>query len=622
MPRTKIDQIQHPDDLDFSDVEVARVLPKWKRNTAALEALFGLDGLPVVESRRATPGGSRTVVFLSYENAWGKSGGIAAVASMLPRELSAAGEKVIRISPFHRALSTLPPLPEKPLQRCEVSFDGRAVNVDIYLLRDRQGQDWYLFGAPGFFEADGGRDRNDPYVYSGEDRAQRDGAESRLLNDALFAARAVPAVLSALRMTANLVVHAQDWEFAAVALTVKEALLDGTLHSASVVLTLHNPYDHWLPEGALARITRRTADHFWPPIGGDRRDTVLGRMIPLTDAPVSTVSRRFAQEFFRDPLQTGHFVRHYQQVLRSQGLVGIDNGLFDLVQPPAPAMQHALQEAAQGNYEPILAEKLKARRQMLLDLEAFQEKFKDRLFGQLDGGDGRPLRDLPDGVPVFLMVGRLDPGQKGFDVFTRFIESAPVGAGRYILSPLSPLAGDPEIGRFLEDMAQVAEARMGEMLLAPFRLSDVYTSLRAGVTWSVWPSLYEPFGGVTEFYLHGTPVIARATGGLAQQVVDYNINPAGASGFLYRERAARDIAGREDEWRLLQRTLEPRRRVEVHLYQLMLIGLTVAITAAIQMYQHMPSAYGRILANLPDMHQRLSWQRSVDQYRAWYDKAG
>jgi hypothetical protein len=277
-------QIQHPDELDFTDVETAIILPKWKRDTIAMMALFGETDFKTIDSKRAKLGTERTIVFLTYENPWGKSGGIAAVASMLPKELSLSGEKVIRLSPYHRQLRTAPALPEQSLKRCLINFEGKEVELAIYFLTDTKQEGWYLFGADGFFMADGGKDKEDPYVYSDENRIARDGADSKLLRDTLFAAKAVPKVLQELGFTENLVVHVQDWEFASAALTVKEALLDDLLQSASVVLTLHNPFDHWLPEANLNKITNRFQDSYWPEVNGEDRDTVLSRMIPLTVA--------------------------------------------------------------------------------------------------------------------------------------------------------------------------------------------------------------------------------------------------------------------------------------------------------------------------------------------------
>lgn len=628
--KTFVVPIQAPDAWRFDDVEAASVLPRRKAKATALRALFSETELRELTRRRAAIG-PRTVAFLSYENPWGTSGGIAAVAKMLPRELAAAGEQVVRISPLHSSLKgAAKPEDPEPCGKCSVRFGGSAVPVAIFRATEENG-DWYLFGADGHFDADGGAGGNDPHVFSDETRADRDGDGSKLLRDALFAAAAIPQVLATLvregRIGPNLVVHAQDWELASVALTVKDALLDGRLDgvTASVVLTLHNPYDHRLSDEGLRRITQRAQPERWPLVERGNQ-TILARMIPLADAAISTVSRRFAQEFTTDPLQTGHFARHLQTILAGQGLIGIDNGLFAAMRPD-PAYDQAIDLARRDKTGPILEAKRAARVTALRRLQNFlvrrrkSPKVDEPVFGSLDGGAGRALEDLPDEIPVFMMTGRLDPGQKGFDVFAGAIERLPEGLGRYIISPLSPMSFDPDIRRHLDYLARLAKRRPGEVLVLPFRLDEIYADLMKGVTWSVWPSLYEPFGGVTEPYLWRTPVIARATGGLVQQVMDYGLSPADATGILYRESVPASRHLQETAQRAMQEAIDPNVRQGTALFEAQAGALAEALASAAKLYRDRPADYGCILANLPDMCRRLDWGQSVRIYRRWYDSA-
>ena len=623
--------IQRPDAWSFADVEASTVLPGWKHDRTALAALFSKAELRRLDRSRAVAG-PRTVVFLSYENRWARSGGIAAIAAMLPGELAAAGERVIRLSPLHAGLQTAPP--RSGLESCgvcSVVYDGVEVPVSVYLATEG-GREWYLFEAAGFFDADGGAGGADPYVFGDETRAHRDGNHSKLLRDALFAAKAIPAVLATLalegRIDRNLIVHAQDWELAAVALTVKEALLGGPLKgfSASVLLTLHNPYDHRLSDHVLAKITDRLGSERWPLLHHDNH-TVLARMIPLADAPSSTVSRRFAQELTTDPLQTAHFVAHYRKILARQGVVGIDNGLFAQLPGPNPALDGAIAAALRGRTSALLALKRAARRKALGELGDYLERLvaaanpNEPVYGTLDGGSGRPLSRLPDDVPVFLMTGRLDPGQKGFDVFAAAIDKMPAGLGRYIVSPLSPMASDPDTRLNLDFLARLAEWRPGEVVVLPFRIAAIYADLVRGVTWSVWPSLYEPFGGVTEPYVWLTPVIARATGGLVQQVIDFGISPEDATGLLYRETVPADRAWQEEAQQAMQGEQDPVARASTALFRAQAAALSEAISAAASLYRDHRSDYGRLIANLPAMCHVLDWGRSVRDYRAWYDAA-
>src|SRR5262249_30249336 len=154
-----------------------------------------------------------------------------------------------------------------------------------------------------------------------------------------LAAKAVPVVLAALGLTEDLVIHAHDWTFALVALTVKQELArqGGLLKSAVALLSLHNPFDHVVrtpSENLLAKLAPGTPDGHWVfPFEvrtGLRKtvpDTVLECAVGLFDAPVALVSLGFACETAgarqspRDPIQRYHFAAHLASPLRYQGVV-------------------------------------------------------------------------------------------------------------------------------------------------------------------------------------------------------------------------------------------------------------------------------------------------------------
>ena len=70
----------------------------------------------------------------------------------------------------------------------------------------------------------------------------------------------------------------------------------------------------------------------------------------------------------------------------------------------------------------------------------------------------------------------------------------------------------------------------------------------------------------------------------------------------------------------MEETLDPTSRMQNPLYVRLVAALTQAIRLASDIYQD-GETYGRILANLPAMLARLSWPRSVAEYRWWYDTA-
>lgn len=575
--------------------ELAGILGGWSPDRRVLRNFFSEDEIRKLDAaRRAVRPDMATIVYGVYENPFAKSGGIFAVADFYSQTLVREGRNVVVLAPYHSKLRTSPAAESATgtVGHCQVTLDGRLVSVELreHLRGDVR---WVLLKADGFFEAGGGAGGTDPYSHA---------EPGKLLEDSLFASAAVPHALATLGLRDNVLVHVQDWELASTALTVKQALLDGVLGSAAVVLTSHNPYDHVLAPHELRKISYR-------PYHGDPSDhTVYQHMIPLCDAPVTTVSRTFARELVSDPLQTEHFADHLQDVFRRQMVVGVDNGLFG---SPQPAFSDkAVEEAAAGKYAAILREKKSKRRKMLVTLAAYQDS---RIVGRLDGGDGRALVDLPDDVPVFLMFGRLDPGQKGFDVLARAVEAVPPGRARFLFTPI--VAGTPHA--FRDDLELLAGAKPGEVAIYPFRMEKGYLEAQAGATYAVLPSIYEPFGGATEPYLAGTPVVARATGGLVQQVVDADADAEHSTGLLFREKQPH-VPG---QWRTLQSVPSPAARMAIPVYGAMVASLAATLVRAESIYRTERSTYGRMLANLFPQAQHFTWERAFREYSEVYAAA-
>ncbi len=581
--------------LDLT-TELEAQLEDWQAVPEAVTALFGAaDAERLDQARRAAAGPKRTVAFCAFENPFARAGGLFAVASFLPPALRDAGDDVVLLTPFHRNLATTPPYHELSyLTEIQVPLWGGPRKADLFERYDALGNRWVFIQAWEVFDAPGGPDAKNPYAH----------ADSfTLLRDALFFSQAVPQALAHLGYRENLIVHAHDWQTAPTALSVKEALLRGDLDSAAVVLTSHNPYDHPLPPYNLNWVTDRTASGQWP-LG---RDTVYQRMIPLTDAPLSTVSPGFADELTSDPLQTRHFAHHLQSVFASQGVVGIDNPLFGVAK--AAFSEAAVGEAGSGAPRKILAEKAAKRRKMLEVLSAYDDP---RIRGGLDGGAGKPLTELPDDVPVFMMFGRLDPGQKGFDLMARAIEGFPRGEAKFILTPVV----GPGTERWTDDLLSLASRREGDVAVYPFRMEQGYMEAMAGASFAVMPSFYEPFGAATEAYLAGTPVVARATGGLIGQVVDHRQDSFKATGVLFREKLPLGSS-----WPAIEKAAGPEDRAEIPLYALMAEALLDSLEQAAEIYRKRESLYARMLANLFKKASMFSAERAAAGYRALYDAA-
>lgn len=572
-----------------------RYLRNRQPHTAGLSALFTPEEcIQLDEARRAAGKGKRTVAYCVFENPFARAGGVFAVASHLPPALRAAGAETVIITPFHRNLATTPGYDQVGhLGEIEVPFTSGTTRADLFETYDSLGNRWVYVQAWGLFDSPGGPSRKDPYAYV-------DG--QHLVRDALFLSNAIPQVLAHLGITKSVVVHAQDWQLAASALSVKQALLDGVLESAATVLTSHNPYDQGLPDDSLSWITGQLTRASWPYGTG----TFYERMIALTDAPLSTVSPGFARELTADPLQIRHFTGHLQKVYEQHGVVGINNPLFG--EPKAPFSAEAVRAASEGAPEKILAEKAPKRERMLQVLSEYKD---ERILGGLDGGPGRALVDLPTEVPVFLMFGRMDPRQKGFDLLCRAIEGVPRNAAKFVLTPIV----GPGSEEWAADIAVLAEQRKGDVVAYPFRMEHGYMEAMSGATFAVMPSFYEPFGAATEAYLAGTPVIARATGGLTDQVTDFNESKSRATGFLFREKLPLGAS-----WPAVA-TAGPDERVMIPLYVGMAEALYDTLRKAAAVYAKRPTSYGKMLGNLYAKTETFAADRAAAGYQALYDFA-
>ena len=160
-----------------------------------------------------------------------------------------------------------------------------------------------------------------------------------------------------------------------------------------------------------------------------------------------------------------------------------------------------------------------------------------------------------------------------------------------------------------------------------------------GATYGIMHSLYEPFGMANEFFLNGTVGIARATGGLIQQIVPlretklftedlrvrtehWHAASAQPTGILYREKD--DIPSAVKDWERINAAgyyvdgenldrLEERERYP--LFRLMSEELLLSIQEAVQIYRNKPDLYYKMLtAGIVYIQNNFSWERAASEY--------
>jgi len=370
------------------------------------------------------------------------------------------------------------------------------------------------------------------------------------------------------------------------------------------------------------------------------RATLLGRAIPLLDKPLFTVSEQFARDFTEDPLQSLLMADHLQDMLRPPDLIGINNGPFTaLAVPESPELANA----RKGDCAALQKWKAKRKAACLAALERFVPDAESRpAWGGIARfvGTARGRTDLP----WFVLAGRDDPRQKGYDVAAEAIRSFLEKPGNVHRAQFLffPIPGD-EGRQGLVFLRELAETWPAHVLVLPFIFQEGFLAALQGAAFGVMPSFYEPFGMANEFYLNGAVGVGRATGGLLQQIVPlrsirsftpgveqragrWHALPSKPTGLLYREPD--DIDGVAGDWRAfnaagyLSRPDRDRlaERRAYRLFMEMALSLERALADAIAIYSQpsgskgMPLYFAMLLEGIAHIQKNFSWQRSAAAY--------
>jgi glycosyltransferase involved in cell wall biosynthesis len=370
------------------------------------------------------------------------------------------------------------------------------------------------------------------------------------------------------------------------------------------------------------------------------RATMLGRAIPLLDKPLLTVSEQFARDFTEDPLQSLLMADHLQDMLRPPDLVGINNGPFTAL---AVRESPELANARKGDCAALQKWKAERKAACLAALERFVPDAENRpAWGSITrfAETARGRTDLP----WFVLAGRDDPRQKGYDAAAEAIRSFLEKPGNELRAQFLffPIPGD-EGRQGLVFLRELAEAWPAHVLVLPFIFQEGYLAALQGAAFGVMPSFYEPFGMANEFYLNGAVGIARATGGLLQQIVPLRSIPsftasveqragrwhsllATPTGLLYREPD--DFGDAAGDWRAFNAAgylwrPDRNRLAERKVYRLfaeMARSLERALADAIEIYSQPAGASGvplyfeMLVEGIAHIQKNFSWERSAAAY--------
>ena len=555
----------------------------------------------------------KQIAFIAYETPYAPCGGVAAVMAHLPANLATtSGLPTIVITPFHSNIARTNSLEHQMewLGDCEVPYGASSIIVDI--LRHHRDVSYIFLHAKG-------EPRGRQPFFSGiqhpydVETPQNDNG-STLQRDALFFGAAVSRALPVIDQSASWILLLQDWEAATVALALTGAQTD---LSYSLLLTLHNSYD----KGANDEDLRLVGINPEACPG----DTVLKRALPLVQSPVFTVSDQFALDFTKEILQAKIMAPHLASQLSSR-LVGINNGPFtELV-----VDSDILANARRGDLKPLREWKTQFREKALIILDGFTPTKDKPIWGNL-----RLFNS--DDAPWFIMAGRDDSRQKGYDVacsaISRFLDSG--GEARFMFFPIP---GDEGL-EGLSFLRRLSQRHSESVLVLPFIFQEGFFAFLQGATFGMMPSLYEPFGMANEFYLKGTVGIGRATGGILQQIVPSKLGKsynkavrvrakrwhaasANPTGFLYREQDG--IPSALEDWRSINAArydssgASPDRvqqREQLLLFDSMVDELRRCIADATQLWREQPELYCRMLIDgIAFIENNFSWEKAARLY--------
>ncbi len=544
------------------------------------------------------------IAFVTYETPYAPCGGIAAVMARLPSHVAkASGLPVAVITPFHHRIAKTSSLAMEPAGSFGLPWGGTALRVD--LLRYGEEGSWIFVQVedPRFFA--GVRHPYDVAASPGE-------TGSALLRDSLLFGAAAARALDVLDPHARWVLLLQDWEAATAALA-----LAGKDRRHRCYLTLHNSYDS--PASNWDLLVAGMNPDACP------GETVLDRALNRVEWPVFTVSEPFSLELTEDLLQAEILAPHLKDRLRTR-LVGVNNGPFaDLAVP-----EQIVAEAACGKFGALLSWKEAGRKEFLKALESLASGGQGPVWGE-------PGRFQKDDAPWFVLAGRDDARQKGYDVAVEAAASVlEQGAeARFLFFPIPGDEGVEGLG-FLKDLAE----RFPEKVLAmPFRFREGYFWALRGAAFGVMPSFYEPFGMANEFYLNGAAGIGRATGGILLQIIPlraaasfsravesrasrWHASSASPTGILYREPD--DLPHALEDWRAIHEDscgdgnrsrgrLERRRGLR--LFRAMAEELRIAFLDGIRLFAQTPGLYCAMLAEgIQHIRRSFSWERAAREY--------
>ena len=459
------------------------------------------------------------VLFIASEVApFAKTGGLAQVASALPRAVAALGHDVRVLMPKYRGVEAQSPDLRVVIPQVRVPLGDRTAEGALWEGRNPAGLPIYFLAHDHYYDRDGLYGTNDGDYW---DNCERFIFFCRGALEALGALGRDPA--SAWRPQ---LIHANDWQTGLVPVYLRTLYRDHPgLGRLATLFTIHNlayqgvfwHYD--MPMTGLGwDLFTPAGIEFYGKINFLKGGLVFADLL-------TTVSRTYAHE-----IRTAAFGDGLEGVLeeRSQDLHGVVNGIDDEVWNPETDAAIATRYSAAD-----------------LEGKAVCREALRRELG-LDNGPGL----------VIGMVTRL-ADQKGLDLVLEALPEMLAAGSAFVLLG----SGAPHLE---EAFTQAAAEHPGRVAVRIGFSDDLARRIYGGADCFLMPSRYEPCGlGQLIALRYGTPPIVRRTGGLADTVRPFDATLRTGTGFpfdgfsveelLDAVRRAVAVHRDQDLWRALVR---------------------------------------------------------------------
>ncbi len=434
------------------------------------------------------------ILFVTSEvEPFSKTGGLADISAALPKALAAQGCEVQVLSPRYGFINKQHFDIRSDGANLDFSVDlhGRSVEASFSHLSDSLQRLQFLF-----VECDPLYDRPGLYVDPFTNRDYID-------NDYRFIVlcRAALELCKVARWTPD-VIHCNDWQTALIPLYLHAARAAGKWRRVRTLFTVHNIAYHGLFGGETARRAGDAHRYFYTggPVEFYGYMSFLKTGLEFADA-LNTVSPTYAREIQNPGEQSFGF----DSVLGTRGeLRGILNGIdYDIWNPSTDRLIAAQYGASSLDKKELNKRALCARTGLAFD----------------------------ESLPLIGMVTRI-VAQKGFEIIAPALSEILSLPAQLVLLG----SGDPYFEHVFREAAHIFPDRLAVHIGYDEELAHL---IEAGADLFLMPSKFEPCGLNQMMSMrYGTLPIVRATGGLADTVMDADEGHGTGTGFCFDDYSA------------------------------------------------------------------------------------